>query len=184
MGVVVKMSFGLDFDPLKEFLEQFTGDAPAIVGGVAAYGEPAAYALVWEYGNTRQTKQGPRTVRGINPNGESVWLSSQAPVGYVAVYENDYWAAINSRLDGVSFDGASIEEWATEMKSAVALATADIAEIIREHAPVGIGSKHRAGGALQGSIEAMSPDDPDLQGFDTSSDIFISAGTTFMGVGE
>jgi hypothetical protein len=70
------------------------------------------------------------------------------------------------------------------MKSAIAMASQDIAGIIRENAPIGIGTKrHPGGGGLQGSIEAMSPDDPDLQGsFDTNPDVFLNPGTVFEGV--
>lgn len=183
MTVAVSLSFSLDLDDLKDFLQGYAGDVPEVNGGVAAYGEPAAYALVWEYGNLRQKKQGPRTVRGTNPDGESVWLSSQAPLGYVSVHENDFWAAINSRLEGMSLDG-DLDDWSEEMKSAIAMASQDIAGIIRENAPIGIGTKrHPGGGGLQGSIEAMSPDDPDLQGsFDTNPDVFLNPGTVFEGV--
>ena len=48
------------FDKLDEFLLEFEQHDQEIKAGVAVVGDAAAYALVWEWGNTRQSKPGPK----------------------------------------------------------------------------------------------------------------------------
>lgn len=66
--------------------------------GVASVGGPAAYAMVWEWGNVRQTKKGPKTVLGVNPDGSSVWLTIQAPRGWIAINQPLFWDAIDAEI--------------------------------------------------------------------------------------
>src|SRR3954471_15404856 len=91
------------FDKLDELLLELEEHDKEISAGVATVGEPAAYAEVWEWGNVRQTKKGPKTVLGINPDGEKVWLTIQAPFGYIRINENEFWQAVKDELAKVKF---------------------------------------------------------------------------------
>jgi hypothetical protein len=125
-------------------------------GGVVVEGDAAAYALVWEWGNARQTKQGPKTVKGINPDGSEVWLSIQAPSGYIAIHENEFLQIIDYQLGQIDLSEAETgKEIRDEMKKASLASARMIAEIIRDFAPVDKG-------LLRESIEATDPNDPDL----------------------
>lgn len=152
---------GFDSNTVKKLQKLLDGyskaaDGGPIRGGVTVEGEAAAYALVWEWGNIRQTKEGPKTVKGMNPDGEEVWLSTQAPFGYIRINEPMYFQILQDKLGTVDFsDVESAKQILDEMKRASAEAGELIAEIIREHAPVDSGQ-------LREEIQAADPDDPDL----------------------
>lgn len=154
----------LDDLALKEVKKTLDGFIKAsaegpIRGGVASEGEAAAYALVWEWGNARQTKKGPKTTLGINPDGSQVWLSLQAPSGYIRINEPEYIAILEKELseaDFKSLDAASIR---AAMQLAAIRSSEKIAELIRETVPVDSGD-------LRESIVAMDPDDKDLEDVD------------------
>lgn len=122
-------------DKLDEFMLEFAEHDQEISAGVASFGEAAAYAEVWEWGNIRQTKEGPKTVLGINPDGESVWLSVQAPVGYIAVNENLYWDILKNELGKVKFKSTDAKGITKELEDASVKAMKRIRKIIADAAP-------------------------------------------------
>jgi hypothetical protein len=131
-------------------------EAGPVRGGIVVEGDAAAYALVWEWGNVRQVKQGPKTVKGINPDGSEVWMSIQAPSGYIAIHETEFLQIINYQLGQIDLSEAETgKDIRDEMKKASLASARMIAEIIRDFAPVDKG-------ALREGIEAADPDDPDL----------------------
>src|SRR6266850_3972819 len=87
------------FDKLDEFMLEFEQHDQEIKSGVMVVGDAVGYAEVWEWGNLRQTKPGPRTVIGTNPKGDMVWLSSQAPFGWIRVNEDEIWNAVRKELE-------------------------------------------------------------------------------------
>lgn len=91
------------FDQLETLALELAAQERFSQVGIVVEGAPAAYALVWEYGNLRQTQQGPKTVEGVNPNGEIVWLSAQAPSGYIQVNSPKYWQIVETELSKVRF---------------------------------------------------------------------------------
>ena len=93
----------VDFANIDEFLVELV-NVPEVTAGVASVGDAAAYALVWEWGNTRQKKPGPKTVKGTNPDGKMVWLSSQAPFGYIRIHEPEYWQVIEEEMSSVDLN--------------------------------------------------------------------------------
>jgi hypothetical protein len=161
-----------DFDDasvkeIKKFLNGYRDaslDGP-VRGGVMAQGDAAAYALVWEWGNARQTKEGPKTVKGMNPDGSSVWLSIQAPFGYIRIHEAEYVRILEQELGEVDLSqvetGKEIRKALTQVSS---FAGAKIADVIRSVAPIDSGD-------LRESIKAASPDDPDLDVEDDSLEL-------------
>lgn len=143
---------------LKKLLDGYQQAAQQgpIRGGVVSEGDAAAYALVWEYGNARQTKEGPKTVKGVNPDGEEVWLSVQAPFGYIRIHEPAFLQILQEKLGTIDFsDSVSAKEVREAIKKASASAAEQIAELIRESAPIDSGD-------LRESIQAADPDDADL----------------------
>ncbi len=143
---------------IKKLLDgmETASDEGVVRGGVASDGEAAAYALVWEWGNARQTKKGPKTTLGINPDGEEVWLTIQAPMGYIAIHEGEYFQMIENALAEADFGDMKSGEVLRAMKAASIQAGQQIAELIRDSAPIDTG-------ALRDSIQAVSPDDPELE---------------------
>ena len=127
------------FDHLDEFLLEMVEHDQEISAGVASMGDAAAYAEVWEWGNVRQSKPGPKTVLGTNPNGEQVWLSIQAPFGYVRINENQYWEVLKQELAKVQFKSTNARGITEELEAAAEEAMKIIAQIIGDHAPVDTG---------------------------------------------
>jgi len=135
-----------------KFLEEFKGQPRNISAGVAAVGEAADYAEVWEWGNIRQTKQGPKTILGTNPDGDSVWLSVQAPFGYIRVHASMYWDIYREELDKLDFSPKTAKGIQEQLERAHKNAAVRCAVIISNSAPVDSGQ-------LAGSIEAVAPGD-------------------------
>lgn len=143
------------FDKLDFFLLEFAEHDREIKVGVAVVGDPAAYALVWEWGNTRQTQPGPRTVLGTNPNGEMVWMSSQAPFGYIRRNEEHFWDALENSLGKVRFDQPDAHSMTLELERAAVRAAKMVVEILHENAP-------RDSGDLADAFVVVDPTDPIL----------------------
>ena len=149
------------FDKLDEFLLELEEHDKEISAGVMSVGPAAAYSEVWEWGNVRQTKPGPKTVLGTNPDGSSVYLSIQAPFGYIKINENQYWEIVKEELNKVEFKGTTAREITKELEAAGFKAMRRIAKVIAEHAPVDHGD-------LSKSFEAVPPGDTMLDDQDDS----------------
>ena len=121
--------------------------------GVKVEGPAAAYALVWEWGNARQTQIGPKTTLGTNPDGKRVFLSIQAPEGYIRVNAPLYAAAIKEEMAKVKFSGTSTGAISDQLRKAAVASVQRIADIIKDHAPVDTGQLHD-------SIKIVMPGDP------------------------
>lgn len=141
------------FDKLDEFLLEFIEHNKEITAGVASLGPAAAYSEVWEWGNVRQTKPGPKTVLGTNPDGETVWLTIQAPFGYIKINENQYWEVLKLELKKVKFSGTNPKEITQELEAAAKRAVKTICQIIADHAPEDKGD-------LRKSFKPVNPGDP------------------------
>ncbi len=151
---------GLDDKTVKELEKVFNSLKDAakegpVRGGVISEGDAAAYALVWEWGNARQTQSGPKTVLGTNPDGDSVWLSIQAPTGYIRVNEDEYIRILEDQLGQMDLDLTTGDQIRKAMIAASAIAAERIADVIRENAP-------KDSGDLRDSITAADPNDPEL----------------------
>jgi len=147
------------FDKLDEFLLEFEQHDKEIQSGVMVVGEAASYAEVWEWGNLRQTKPGPRTVMGTNPKGEMVWLSSQAPFGWIRVNEDEIWAAIRNELEKANFDQPDAQAMTKELEKRAFNAAKVAAQILAEHAP-------KDSGELSDSLIPVNPNDSILDSDD------------------
>lgn len=91
------------FDELDLLFKTLKNTTVAVESQVVSVGGPAAYSLVWEFGNARQTKKGPKTTLGINPNGERVWLTIQAPRGYIRVLVPQFKKIITEEIEAIRF---------------------------------------------------------------------------------
>jgi len=145
----------IEFQGLNKFLKELETGVE-IQAGVASKGEAAAYSLVWEYGNVRQTKEGPKTVKGVNPDGEVVWLSVQAPSGYIAINENMYHEILKQELAKVTFQGTTAVAIRKELEAAAIRTMERCKKIIKETAPVDEGT-------LADSFYVVKPNDPLLK---------------------
>lgn len=134
---MASVAFALDFGGLKEFLEGLKSLNQVVEAGLMATGPAAAYAEVWEWGNARQVKQGPRTVQGVNPDGETVWLSTQAPMGYIAIHSDKYLEIIRDEISKLALSGGIGTN--DELKQVAHKAMERIKEVVSESAPVDSG---------------------------------------------
>lgn len=136
------------FKQLDEYAAELSRLDKVVQSGVMVEGPAAGYALVWEWGNARQTKKGPKTTLGINPDGKRVWLSIQAPRGYIRVLTPQFLNAIDKELEKIRFneDSASIVKQLTIAADNVAK---KIAVLISQNAP-------EDSGTLSSSIKAAS----------------------------
>jgi hypothetical protein len=149
------MNLKLSIDGIDQFLKELEDDG-VVQAGVSVEGPAAAYALVWEWGNARQTKKGPKTVLGTNPKGERVWLSSQAPVGYIWTNTPKFLDSISQELKQVSFSGTTKQSVTSELKRASLNIAKQMADVISEAAPVDTGQ-------LESSFRPLASGDPMLE---------------------
>lgn len=155
---------GYELENEKSFLRELEVPADSVYCGVISEGEAAEYALVWEFGNVRQTKKGPKTTIGITPDGKRVWLSIQAPFGYIRINEGLYWEIVREELGKISFSGGTGDSVLLEIKKASFRICDRVAEVIRDTVPVDTG-------ALRASIVPTFPNDEiALPGFDESEE--------------
>lgn len=124
------------YKKLGVFAEELADVDEEITVGIVSEGEASAYANVWEWGNVRQTKKGPKTTRGINPNGEEVWLTIQAPYGYIRVNEMKYRQIMIAEVDKVDFgltDGHKLDK---QLKAALLRIDKKILKVLQDTVPV------------------------------------------------
>lgn len=124
---------------LDKFLLEFQQQDKFAEAGVMVNGPSAAYALVWEWGNARQKQIGQRTTVGINPDGRRVFLSLQAPHGYIRVNVPLYWAAFEQEMQKVNFGGSTTGAIHDALQKVAEKVAVRIRDIIREHVPVDSG---------------------------------------------
>jgi hypothetical protein len=155
----------------KTFQSQFDKHARVIECGVAAVGEPAAYALVWEWGNVRQSEKGPRTVLGVNPDGENVWLSIQAPKGWIAINEPAMWDALDAEVDKIEFTGEDEFHISEQIEKAAIRIAKVIKNLLQDTVPIETA-------ALHDSLQVIEPGDSLLDKFgeDNDTGIFMISG--------
>jgi hypothetical protein len=138
---------------LDKFLLELEQHDKEIQAGVASKGEAAAHSLVWEFGNVRQAKKGPKTTKGVNPvTGEVVWMSIQAPHGYIRIGEKLYWEALRYEMSKVTFSGNTAKEITEELEACAVRVVKTIRKIIKQKAP-------KDSGALADSFEIVMPGD-------------------------
>lgn len=172
MAIPGALGVEIEIDP--SWPQWFARHARMIESGVCSDGDAAAHALVWEWGNTRQEKQGPRTVKGQNPAGASVWLSSQAPEGWIAINEPDMWDAIDRRMASFDLEGNTEGAMSDELERISLAVSNDILKILHSTVPVDSGD-------LDHSLRVVEPGDPLL---DQIEDHFseMEGGVTSSGI--
>ncbi|MDE2098280.1 MAG: HK97 gp10 family phage protein [Patescibacteria group bacterium] len=126
---------------IDQLQKRVLGVLPAggIESGVRVEGPATAYALVWEWGNLRQTKKGPRTVWGVNPDGSGAWLSTQAPRGYIRVLEAEYNTILQGQFKGLTLRASDPQKMREDLTDAMNTAADKIANVVKGLAPVDTG---------------------------------------------
>ena len=142
----------IEFEDIDKFLLEMEQHDREVKAGVAVLGDPADYGLVWEWGNRRQKKSGPRTVIGTNPHGEQVWLSSQAPFGWIRINEPFMHRIVDEVLAELSFDQPSAAAITKVIEGGAKKISKAIAQVLQDSAPVDTGALRRA-------IVPVDPDD-------------------------
>ncbi len=133
------------FEQLDKYAEELSRLDKVVQSGVIVEGDAAGYALVWEWGNARQTKKGPKTTLGINPDGKKVWLTIQAPKGYINILTHEFMAIVDEELAHVKFNEGP-EAVYKQISKAAQQAAVKMAQLIKEYVPVDSGD-------LQSSIK-------------------------------
>ncbi len=159
-------SLRFDTDKLDFLFLELKEQAGLTEAGVKVEGEAAAYALVWEWGNARQHQIGPKTTLGVNPDGKRVYLSIQAPTGYIRVNTPLFVAALKEELAKVRFSNVSTGGVSAELEKAAKRTALRMRDIIREHAPVDSGELHD-------DIQVVNPGDPLLDQAEDDNALFL-----------
>lgn len=167
----VRPSVHVDYSAITEFFTNL-GDANITVeAGVASEGPAAAYVFVWEFGNIRQSKPGPKTVAGVNPvTGEKAFFSTQAPQGYVRVLIPIFRDLMDAEISKISFINPERRTLKTQLETAAKRITSRMADLIRQAVPVDTGELRLSiqpvypGESLLSTIaEGFAPDDRVLE---------------------
>lgn len=152
---------------LDKFLLELEQHNKEVQAGIASVGEAAAYSLVWELGNARQSKEGKKTTRGYNvETGETVWLTIQRPYGYIRINENLYWEILRDEMGKVTFKGNTASEINQELEACAVRVVKRIAKLLEDTAPVDKGT-------LSDSFEVVKPGDSLL---DKEADYILDIG--------
>lgn len=141
-----------------DFLGALFGKDEVVEVGVSVDGPAAAYAEVWEWGNARQTKQGPRTVLGTNPDGEQVWLSSQAPYGYIRINTEKYLEAARKALGKLPFHATNPKQLTEELQKAGVESMKECVQILHDAAPVDTGQLQSSFHVVEDGDELLDSD--------------------------
>lgn len=140
------------FDKLDTFMLEFEEQDEEVEAGVTTEGDPAGYALVWEWGNMRQTQKGPKTTMGINPDGQRVWLSIQAPFGWIRINEKQYWTILQEEMARAKFTSPDTGAISDQLRQVAKRAARRVRDLMRETVPVDSGD-------LRGSLQVVDPAD-------------------------
>ncbi len=124
------------FKQLHEFAVELSDVDMSVEAGIVSEGEASAYANVWEWGNVRQTKKGPKTTWGINPDGQGAWLTIQAPHGYIRVHQTAYELIMMEEMYKVNFSLSKGREIDKQVKRAVDRISKKILRILQDTVPV------------------------------------------------
>lgn len=127
------------YKQLHDFVQEMEDVDERIESGIVSVGDAAAYANVWEWGNLRQTKEGPKTTLGINPDGDQVWLTIQAPYGYIRVNMETYQLIMMEEIDKVNFAQTSGRDIDKQLKRATDRISKRILEVLKDTVPVDSG---------------------------------------------
>jgi len=148
LGSIIAEFSKSDLKILGDWLEKLS---IIVESGVQSVGPPASYALTWEWGNIRQTKKGPKTTKGKNPNGKSVWLSIQAPRGWISINEPKMWNIIESEFGKVSFNPTGNgDDLRKELERAYRTISEKCLELLQQTVPIDSGE-------LYDSLEVVPP---------------------------
>lgn len=151
---------------LQKLMDEFKLNDTKLSAGVGSVGDASDYAEVWEWGNVRQDKKGPKTVQGINPDGEEVWLSIQAPSGYIKIHESQYWDIYEEEVNKIEFSSTTKAGIKREIEAALRRTVMRCAVLVANTAPVDTSK-------LAGSIEAINPGDSLLEESEDNERVLI-----------
>jgi hypothetical protein len=152
------MPVKFDFKGIDSLAASLSSLPLRMLGGVKIQGEVNFIkAMVWDLGYvTRVIKPGPKTMWSMNVFDEPKVLTITAPTGFIRVNRDRYVTIARSELQKADFANTPVTGWPTLINEALSSAAEQLAEIVREAAPVDTG-------AMRDSIMPAYPDDPVLQ---------------------
>jgi hypothetical protein len=159
------------FNPLKTTLSALNMHEAAISTMIVSRGPASAYALVWEYGNIRQTKKGPKTTLGVDPEtGARIWHTIQAPSGYVRIWKPTFRRIILEEINKVRFlrhgaSGASGRELYQQLTEAWSRIGERMTERIKSTVPVDSGDLKGSITFIPGSATSLRKSFSGVKGF-------------------
>ena len=131
-------------DAFERAILEYMGTRPTIRVSLSITGPAAAYALVWEWGSARLDKPGPKTMWGINPDGESVILTKTAPYGYIRTNIPKFRQIIREEFDMVDWAAVSVRNLKKTVMGVLQAAGERCAEVIAAAAPYDTGQLKEA----------------------------------------
>lgn len=179
MRTAVRPTVKIDFAELKDFFVNLGNADVTVEAGVSSEGPAAAYVFVWEFGNIRQSKPGPKTVAGVNPvTGEKAFFSTQAPQGYIRVLIPVFREIMDLEIKRISFLDPERRSIKIQLDAAARRITNKMVEVIRNTVPIDSGE-------LRASIRAVWPGETLLntvaEGFDPDDRVLDISGAFEIG---
>jgi hypothetical protein len=149
---MVTMSFNLDgLEKLEKLFHEVANIH--VQGGVMVDGDAVPYSLVWEWGEVRQP--GPKTMWGVNPDGETRVMTKTAPMGFIRIHHQDYIQILREEAKRITWSNTPMDQWEEKLKEVAITVGRRCAQLISDSAPIDTG-------LLRASIQGCHPDDPIL----------------------
>lgn len=141
MGVTLKIR---NLEAISEAFLLGPGVRPSVRLGLVVTGEVADYALVWEWGRVT-CKPGPKTLYGLNPDGDMVVMTKTAPNGFIRVNKQKYRQIMRDELKAIPWKKIKkFSQIPPEIEKALNRAAPQCADIIAETAPYDTGALREA----------------------------------------
>lgn len=142
---------------LDVLTQAFSSLPNRISAGVKVTGPASAYALVWEWGSSKLTKPGPKTLWSVNPAGQPAILTQTAPLGYIRVNHQMYIKIIKEEFKKLKLAKTAVSNWKSKLDGMMWKAAVRCATLISDTAPIDEGD-------LRAGIVAVNEPDPILDG--------------------
>lgn len=149
---------------LDAVLSQFKlsmGSRPTVRIGISVSGPAAAYALVWEWGRV-DCNPGPKTLWGVNPDGETVVMTKTAPNGFIRINRDKYGQYVREEMLKINWRGTRISQIPKKVETALQAAAVRSADLMAETAPVDTGDLRAA---LRSFVMTDNPEEDTTQDF-------------------
>ena len=119
------------------------GARPTVNMRLSVSGPAADYALVWEWGRV-DCQPGPKTLWGVNPDGETAVMTKTAPYGFIRVNREKYRQFVLEELTKINWRRVGVAKIPKKVWEALEEAAKRCADLIAETAPIDTGALRAA----------------------------------------